>query len=502
MTIDPQRTPPSETGRIVTLPVRIAEPAADSVATVRRARQCRRRIAFLFPMALIVVDALLVAASFFLAFRLRLATDYQGPLDFSTYSNMLLIQVGAMITTFFFYKLYQRRLPSFVDELGRLFAATSVGTVITLAATSFLFKNSAEFDYPRLMVFYAWGLTILVVAAGRLVHRFVQSRLQANGVAAQNVLVVGSGETAQTIVNALKRMPHVGYRVVGVVEAGPKRPTVDLSALVVGTVDEMPQLIDRLGVDEVIIGMPESDHRDIVAIINSAQRERVSIKVFPDLFQFMAGEMTIGDLNGLPLLTVRDIAQRGWKLAVKRGLDILLSGMGLIAISPLLLLVAILIKVESPGPVFFTQLRMGLDAVPFRIIKFRSMRSDAEKHATWTVENDPRVTRIGAFIRRTSLDELPQLINVLIGEMSLVGPRPEQPQYVEEFRSKIPRYMDRHMERAGMTGWAQLHGLRGDSSIFERTKYDLWYIENWSLTLDLKILLRTLIKAPFDSSAY
>ncbi|MBA3533140.1 MAG: exopolysaccharide biosynthesis polyprenyl glycosylphosphotransferase [Ardenticatenales bacterium] len=226
------------------------------------------------------------------------------------------------------------------------------------------------------------------------------------------------------------------------------------------------------------------------------------MKVFPDLFQFMAGEMTIGDLNGLPLLTVRDIALQGWKLGVKRLVDMLLSGMALVALSPLMLLIAILIKLESPGAVFFTQERMGLDARPFRLIKFRSMRQDAERHATWTTENDPRVTRLGRFIRKTSIDELPQFINVLLGEMSIVGPRPEQPQYVEQFQQSIPRYMDRHREKAGITGWAQVNGLRGDTSIYERTKYDLWYIENWSLTLDFKIMLRTAVKMLFDRSAY
>jgi lipopolysaccharide/colanic/teichoic acid biosynthesis glycosyltransferase len=167
-----------------------------------------------------------------------------------------------------------------------------------------------------------------------------------------------------------------------------------------------------------------------------------------------------------------------------------------------MLLVAILIKLESEGPVFFTQVRMGLDSRPFRIIKFRSMRVDAEQYSTWTTEDDPRITRVGRIIRRFSIDELPQFINVLLGEMTLVGPRPEQPQYVEEFRRRIPRYMDRHLEKAGLTGWAQINGLRGDTSIFERTKYDLWYIENWSLSLDLKIILRTALRALTDRGAY
>jgi exopolysaccharide biosynthesis polyprenyl glycosylphosphotransferase len=205
----------------------------------------------------------------------------------------------------------------------------------------------------------------------------------------------------------------------------------------------------------------------------------------------MAGDLNVDDLGGTPLLTVRDIALRGWKLSLKRGLDMCGSVFGLILLSPLMLLTALILYLEDKGPIFYTQERMGLDGRPFPMIKFRSMRVDADKMADWTVEDDPRVTNIGRFMRRTNWDEIPQLMNVLLGHMSLVGPRPEQPQYVYQFREQIPGYMSRHQEKGGMTGWAQVNGLRGDTSITERTKYDLWYMENWSILLDIKIILRT-----------
>ena len=272
---------------------------------------------------------------------------------------------------------------------------------------------------------------------------------------------------------------------------------------VLGAVDELPAIIEAQGISEVIIGLPEASHQELVGIISLCEREKVSIRVIPDVFQIMASEVTISDLGGLPLLTIRDVALRGWKLTLKRLVDVAGSSLALLFISPLMMLVAFLVKLDSPGPVFFAQERMGLDAKPFKVLKFRSMRQDAEVNGPgWTTKDDPRRTRIGAFIRKTSIDELPQFINVLMGDMSLVGPRPEQPAYVEKFRQSIPRYMDRHREKAGLTGWAQINGLRGDTSIVERTKYDLWYIENWSLWLDFKILLRTAFKIFTDKTAY
>ena len=195
---------------------------------------------------------------------------------------------------------------------------------------------------------------------------------------------------------------------------------------------------------------------------------------------------------------------RGWQLTLKRFIDMLGSAVGLVLISPIMMLLAILIKLDSDGPVFFTQERMGLDGKRFMMLKFRSMRTDAEQETgpVWTTSNDNRRTRLGTIIRQFSIDELPQLINVLVGEMSLVGPRPERPVFVEQFEQTIPRYMDRHREKAGITGWAQINGLRGDTSIFERTKYDLWYTENWSLALDFRIMARTFLQLFNDRNAY
>jgi Undecaprenyl-phosphate glucose phosphotransferase len=342
------------------------------------------------------------------------------------------------------------------------------------------------------MFTYVWLFSALFVTVGRELFLLVQRDLRARQVLADNLLLIGTGRVARDILGKIKQNPYLGYNIVGVITSKDDHQGKMLGIEILGDYETIPDVIDQYYVDQVIIALPDAKRTELVDLVTRCQRGRVDIKVYPDIFAYMAGDLNVDELGGTPLLTVRDIALRGWKLSLKRGMDVIGSGLGLIFLSPFLLLTAFIIHLESKGPVFYSQMRMGLDGRPFPMIKFRSMRADADKLADWTVENDPRVTRIGALMRRTNWDEMPQLINVLLGHMSLVGPRPEQPQYVREFRERIPRYMERHREKAGMTGWAQIQGLRGDTSIAQRTQADLWYIENWSLWLDLKIIFWTI----------
>jgi exopolysaccharide biosynthesis polyprenyl glycosylphosphotransferase len=457
----------------------------------------RRKTDALYTMLLLINDVVMVALAFYLAFALRTAVGVPPPINigpFSDYVVMLVIQVVTMLVVYFFSRLYdvKRTMPR-LDEFYRIFAATSIGTIVTIAATTFLFKNSRlQVDFPRVMVIYAWLLTVMLVTAGRSVLAWFRRVLRRRGLWADRLLIVGTGDVGRMILQKVRQTPTLGYRVVGFVD-GQTSPGQQIMGIpVLGGIDDLPDLIKEHEVEEVIIGRSELTHQEALAIISRCERGQVGVKIFPDLFQIIATELSIGDLGGLPLLSVRDVALRGWKLTLKRAVDLVGSAMALIALSPVLMSVAAAIKLDSPGPVFYAQERMGLDAKSFWCLKFRSMRTDAEeKGPGWTTEGDPRVTRLGRLIRRFSIDELPQLINVFLGDMSLVGPRPERPIYVEQFRYSIPRYMDRHREKAGMTGWAQVNGLRGDTSIAERTKYDLWYIENWSLWLDFRIILRT-----------
>jgi Undecaprenyl-phosphate glucose phosphotransferase len=458
----------------------------------------------LFNISLVVLDAEMAAAAFYGAYRLRLLSDYENIAPFPRYWGMMVIHIVSVLVVLFFYKLYHRsRALSHIDEFYSIFGAGSIGSLIGIALISLIFKN--ELDYQRLMMIYAWILTIIFVTLGRTAHARLQWALQARGYGWDKVVIVGTGDVGRMILQKIRQSPGLGYDVAGFVTHNSKESADNvLGVPVLGTTEHLADIVDSHEVKEVIIGLPEATHQEILSIIARMDRGRVNIKVFPDVFQIMASEVSIGDLNGLPLLTIHDIALRGWRLGLKWAMDLIGSAICLIFLSPLMLLVAILIKLDSPGPVFYVQERMGLDGRLFKMLKFRSMRQDAEQETgpVWAKAGDPRRTRLGSVLRRISIDETPQLINVLLGEMSLVGPRPERPVFVEQFKWNIPRYMDRHREKAGMTGWAQINGLRGDTSIAERTKYDLWYIENWSLMLDIKILLRTFLLILGDRSAY
>jgi Undecaprenyl-phosphate glucose phosphotransferase len=462
----------------------------------------RRRTPLFFTGSLVIVDAFMAGLAFFLGYQLRLRSDYQNILPFSAYWSMAIVHVAAILIVFFFYRLYHRqRSLSYIDQFYSIFGAASVGIIIAIAFISFFFKN--QLDYPRLMMVYVWILTILLTSLGRALQSRLQLTLQAWGWGEQRVLIIGVGDVGRIVMQKIRRSPELGYRVVGFVDDKTEVKAVHNSP-VLGTTDNLSELIDTEDIKEVIIAMPDASHHEILKIVSKCDQGKVSIKVFPDVFQIMASEVSIGDLGGLPLLSVRDTAMHGWRLTVKRGVDIAGGALGLVLLSPIMMLLAILIKLESAGPVFFTQERMGLDGKQFMMLKFRSMRTDAEVETgpVWATTDDNRRTRLGATIRRLSIDEFPQLVNVLVGDMSLVGPRPERPVFVEQFKRSIPRYMDRHREKAGITGWAQINGLRGDTSIIERTKYDLWYIENWSLALDFRIMVRTLIQIFNDRNAY
>ncbi len=458
-----------------------------------------QRVRTLYAMSLLAMDVLGVLLAFVIAYWLRLAIPFptQLPPDaapINSYGSLIALFLGSIIFIGFLNKHYYiPRAPSRVTQMYRVFASVSIGTLLAIATATFLFKYEPfVIDFPRAVTIYTWALTIIILVVVRLIHQAMRDWLRAKGIGADRLLVVGTGASAKRTLEHIKNSPHLGYDVVGVVSPDANhRRFAGYSVL--GRPTDLPRLIEQYHISDVIIAMPERLHREVKAAVENCQLGRVSIKIFQDVFDFNTEEPSIDDLGKFPLLTVSDFSQAGYLLFVKRLIDVLGAGFGLLMLSPLMLLVAILIKLESRGPAFFVQERMGLDGRQFRMLKFRSMREDAEENGPgWTVEDDPRRTRIGAILRKTNFDELPQLINVLVGEMSLVGPRPEQPYFVEQFRKQVPGYMARHQLRAGMTGWAQVNGLRGDTSIADRTESDLYYNRHWSLGLDIQILIRTI----------
>ncbi len=459
-----------------------------------------KRPQFFFVLALLIIDLGATWFAFYAAHAILASNPDVKIGPFMTFWPLPTVYSVVLVSIFFSQRMYQRRRPvSHLDELFKIIINNIFAVLITVAIMTL---GLPDFNYHRSFIVFAAAINVVTLTALRSIHAQVQWQAQAHGVGDDRVLIVGTGEVGEMLMQKTLQNRKLGYQVVGFIDGGKgERRQKVMDVPVMGTLVDIPWVIERYNIDEVIIGLPESSHQELVGIISLCEREKVGIRVFPDVFQIMASEVGIGDLGGLPLLTIRDVALQGWKLTLKRGLDIVLSAIALVLLSPFLLLTALLVKLDSPGPVFYIQERMGLDAVPFKMIKFRSMRTDAESEGPgWTTPNDPRRTKLGSLMRRFNIDELPQFVNVLVGDMSLVGPRPERPVYVEQFRQSIPRYMDRHREKAGLTGWAQVNGLRGDTSIIERTKYDLWYIENWSLGLDIKIILRTLVQWIFNTN--
>jgi exopolysaccharide biosynthesis polyprenyl glycosylphosphotransferase len=295
---------------------------------------------------------------------------------------------------------------------------------------------------------------------------------------------------------------QLGFRIVGYLRNGDAGELPGITCL--GRIGDAEQIVDRERIDHVFVALPHASSEAMMSLLDRLIRKVVEIHVVPDLLQFMVLRSRVEDLDGLPTINLSETPLEGWSRFAKRAFDLIVASLALVILSPLMLLVALVIWLDDRGPIFYRQERMGLDGKPFDILKFRSMRVGAEAAtgAVWADKNDPRRTRIGAFIRAWSIDELPQLLNVLMGEMSVVGPRPERPQFVEQFRAEFPHYMLRHKVRAGMTGWAQVHGWRGNTSIRMRIEHDLYYIENWSLMLDMKILFMTVAYGLRHENAY
>lgn len=458
-------------------------------------------------VALVVADVLLLRLAFDLAYDLRVwldprAAERMAPL--SQFDQLAWLYAAVMVGTFAVRRLYiPSRGVSRVDQLYAVAGAVAVGWVVSLAASLLVTRT---IEPPRLMLLYWPVLAIALVWLGRMGIDAILREARRRGRDRERILIVGAGREASLVDAKIREAPELGYELVGfVAQDGAVGGAAQVNGSVLGGLSDVPALVRAHDVGEVIIAAPGIGHRELVDLVNACTQEHVNIKIYPDIFELMAREVETSELTGLPLMRVRDVALRGWGRLLKRAMDVVGSWVLLVLLSPLMLLAALLVKLTSPeGRVLYVQERVGLDGQPFQLLKLRSMRPDAEAETgpVWTVPGDARRTPLGTFLRRFSIDEWPQLVNVLVGEMSLVGPRPERPEFVAQFEQEVPRYQERHREKAGLTGWAQVNGLRGLGSVEERTKYDLFYVENWSLAFDLKILLKTVGTVFRDRHAY
>ena len=471
----------------------------------RAARQRPWVTRSLLTLALLACDSLAVNAAFAGVYRWGLRSDpgleaaYVAIAAVSplTAPLMLLMLNLVMAVAFAASGLYT--LPrgiSRIDEAFKVVVAVTLGTFATLIVNALQPSFQREsLPINQQVLLLGWAAAVVTAALLRITYRGVVSALRARGVDTRRVLIVGARDPGRVVLERMRHMPELGYRVQGFLsDSTPVGSLVD-GVPVLGRTAALGRVIRATGADEVIIALSGRTSAEIFDIVSLAEDESVEIKLYPDSFQLITNnDISIGDVSGLPLISVKNVAlDNPINQALKRALDLAVAGVVLTFASPLMLLIAALIRLESRGPVFFVQERVGLDGKPFPTIKYRTMRPDAPNLGNWTTRDDPRVTPLGRFLRRYSLDELPQFINVIRGEMSVVGPRPEQPVWVERFSQSIPRYMRRHKQKAGITGWAQVNGLRGDTSIEERTRYDLYYVENWSLLFDIKIIVKTVI---------
>ncbi len=394
------------------------------------------------------------------------------------------------------FRSYKTRIFSTFSQDIPVILKTCFMGILFIMSAAFLFRG---FSYSRSVFLLIFFNTIIFLLIGRSIFHRIKRFFFRKGFDILNVCIVGSTDLIRSVSDQLKSTRRMRMNITGYI-AEEKVPGIKLNFL--GSMLELPELVSR--VDGLVLAFNQGERQKILEVLKKTEGKNIDIFFIPDLVGLITSGFTTIEGEDFLLLQLKSFSLSGWQGFLKRIFDIILSLSGLVLLAPLMILTALLVKFTSRGPVFYRQERIGMDGRTFRIIKFRSMvaNAEAETGPVWAKKNDARMTPVGGMLRRTSIDELPQLFNVLIGDMSLVGPRPERPEFVKEFESFVPKYQERHRFRSGISGWAQVNGLRGQSSIEERTKYDVYYIENWSLFFDLKILILTMIAVFKGENAY
>ncbi|HYK01889.1 MAG TPA: undecaprenyl-phosphate glucose phosphotransferase [Thermoanaerobaculia bacterium] len=464
-----------------------------------------RALASVYLVNDVLASNLAMLCAWALRFQFEVIPVTKGQQDLATYGMLLPIITLVFPIAFAVQGLYRIRTARGRAEEAVTVAIGSVVATIILSGILLWVRpaQSHIVPYSRATLAFFLVCSIVFTILGRWLVRAVVLRRHRAGKDLDRVLIAGNGELARAVFERMNaHRNQLGFHVAGYLRNGDEGEIPNLLCL--GTIAEAETVIARERIDHVFVALPHASSQAMMALLDRLVRSCLSIHVVPDLLQFMVLRSRVEDLDGLPTINLSETPLEGGSRFVKRAFDLVVAGSALILLSPIMLLVAIAIWLEDRMPIFYRQMRMGLDGKPFEIVKFRSMRvgAEAETGAVWAEKDDPRRTRVGRFIRAWSLDELPQLWNVLVGDMSVIGPRPERPEFVEQFRAEFPHYMLRHKVRAGMTGWAQVHGWRGNTSIRMRIEHDLYYIENWSLLLDCKILFMTVLHGLRHENAY
>ncbi len=458
----------------------------------------------------VLLDVLIICASYALAWLLTIVAPIfpagHGVLPPQVYFAALLPIVPAYLLLYWAFHLYEpKRTHSKRAELWHICQACAVGLML-LTSILFAFRRSGYFGNFSTRMLVAFSIIdITLTTIERFGIRYILSRLRRKGFNQKHVMLVGFSDASDQFIDACRRNPDWGYHIYGIVDDIAEVGEGYKGVRVVGRISELEHILAQNTIDEIAITLPLAAYAKLDGIVHVCEKSGVHTKFIPDYNNIIHSKPVTEDMDGLPVINIRNVPLTDpVKATAKRAVDICGALVGIVLFSPIMIVVATLIKLTSPGPIIFKQERVGLHNKPFMMYKFRSMvqQTEADEKKGWTVPGDPRVTRVGRFIRKTSIDEFPQFFNVLAGQMSLIGPRPERTQFVEMFKEEIPRYMIKHQVRPGMTGWAQVNGLRGDTSIYERVKYDIWYIENWTMSLDVKILFLTIFKGFVNKNAY
>ena len=461
----------------------------------------------IFNRLMVIIDAAITAASFMLAYYFKFYVLENGPgigvLPVINYLQLLLVIVPIYLLLYYECSIYApKRTVRLRYEVYGIIKANSIG-IMTLIIVLYLIVREINYSRSVIAIFYFFNVSF--TSGFRFTLRKSLRKIRKQGYNLKHILLVGYSRAAEEYVDRILDNPQWGYVACGILDNRIPAGTLYRGVKVLGSLGNLEIILPENKLDEVAITLSLKDYDYLESIVSTCEKSGVHTKFIPDYNGLIPNKPYTEDLQGLPVINIRYVPLTNTgNIITKRIIDIVGSLAGIVITSPIMLIAAILIKFTSPGPVIFKQERVGLHNRPFQMYKFRSMaqQSSEEEEKAWTVRGDPRVTGVGRFLRKTSLDELPQLFNILKGDMTLVGPRPERPGWVEKFREEIPRYMVRHQVRPGLTGWAQVNGLRGDTSIRKRIDYDLYYIENWSLGLDIKIIFMTFITGFVNKNAY